>query len=230
MAPGRCACRADPAGRTSGAPPRPEALGSHHGRGAALLPTHLRTERALLRPWRLADRPALLRHADDPDVARNLRALPHPYDGAAADAWLAHAAADPAPAGVWAVEVDGQAAGCIALERGADVEACGAEVGYWLGRAYWGRGLATEALRAVTAAAWGEPDLGRLYAGVFSWNAASMRVLEKAGYRREAVLVRSGVKDGAVFDRVVYALTRDTGLPYHPYAAPHAAPALAGDA
>ena len=76
----------------------------------------------------------------------------------------------------------------------------------------------TEALRAVTAAALAEPDVVRVFAPVFSWNPASMRVLEKAGYRREAVLVRSGVKDGTLFDRVVFAITRDVGLPYVPYA------------
>ncbi|HWJ23362.1 MAG TPA: GNAT family protein, partial [Gemmatimonadaceae bacterium] len=88
---------------------------------------------------------------------------------------------------------------------------------YWLGRAYWGRGIVTEALRAVTAAALAEPDIARIFAPVFSWNPASMRVLEKAGYAREAVLVRSGVKEGTLIDRVVFAITRDVGLPYVPY-------------
>lgn len=120
---------------------------------------------------------------------------------------------------MWAIDVAGEAVGCISLERGADVGAASYEVGYWLGRAYWGRGLVTEALRAVTAAAWDEPDVARVYAMVFAWNRASMRVLEKAGYRREAVLVRAGVRDGTAFDRVVYAVTRDTGLPYVPFAA-----------
>lgn len=101
-----------------------------------LLQTHIQCPRALLRPWRPTDRAALLRHADDPEVARNLRALPRPYDDAAAAAWLGEVAADPPPPGVWAIEVSGEAAGCIALERGSDIEAASFEVGYWLGRAY----------------------------------------------------------------------------------------------
>lgn len=185
---------------------------------APVLPPRISIPGALLRPWRAADRAALVRHADDAELARNLRLLPHPYDDAAADAWLGYAAADPPPHGVWAIEVAGEAAGCIALERGSDVKAASYEVGYWLGRAYWGRGIVTAALRAVTAAAWAEPDVARVAAHVFAWNRASMRVLEKAGYRREAVLVRAGVKDGVVFDRVVYAATRDTGAPYVAYA------------
>lgn len=118
---------------------------------------------------------------------------------------------------MWAIELAGEAAGCIALERGADVAAASFEVGYWIGRRYWGQGVTSDALRAVTAAAWGEPDVTRIFAAVFSWNRASMRVLERAGYYREAVLVRSGVKDGTVFDRIIYAETRDTGLPYIPF-------------
>jgi RimJ/RimL family protein N-acetyltransferase len=181
-----------------------------------VLPTRIPGERALLRPWRQDDRAALLRHANDRAVWRNLRPLPHPYTDADATAWLHHAAADPPPAGVWAIEVGGEAVGTIALERGTDVEAMSLEVGYWIGRPFWGRGITTEALRAVTAAALAEPDVARIFAPVFSWNPASMRVLEKAGYRREAVLVRSGVKDGTLFDRVIYAITRDVGLPYVP--------------
>lgn len=106
--------------------------------------------------------------------------------------------------------------GTIALERGEHIEARSFEVGYWLARPLWGRGIMTDALRAVTAAAFAEPEIVRVFAPVFSWNDASMRVLEKAGYGREAVLVRAGVKDGTVLDRVIYAITRDIGLPYAP--------------
>lgn len=183
-----------------------------------MLPLEISLTRSRLRPWRVADRDALLRHADDRAVWRNLRDLfPHPYTERDADAWLAFAAADPSPAGVYAIDVDGEAAGVIALEPGRDIERLSWEVGYWLGQAFWGRGVVTEALCAVTDAAFREPDVVRIYAPVFSWNRPSMRVLEKAGYRREAVLVRSGVKDGTVVDRVIYATTRDTGLPYVPF-------------
>lgn len=152
---------------------------------------------------------------------RNLRDLfPHPYTDRDADAWLAFAAADPPPTGIYAIEVGGEAAGVIALEPGHDIERLSWEVGYWLGQAFWGRGIVTEALRAVTEAALREPDVARIHAPVFSWNRPSMRVLEKAGYRREAVLVRGGVKDGTVVDRVIYAITQDTGLPYVPFVGP----------
>ena len=86
-----------------------------------------------------------------------------------------------------------------------------------LGQPFWGRGIVPEALAAVTAAAFRIPELIRIYAPVFSWNQRSMRALEKAGYSREAVMRRSGIKDGTVIDRVIYARVRDTGLPYSPF-------------
>jgi RimJ/RimL family protein N-acetyltransferase len=182
-----------------------------------MLPERLACDVCLLRPWRWADKPALLRHANNRNVSRNLRdVFPYPYTEADADAWLCRAATAPTPEGLYAIEVDGEAAGGIEVRRRGDVERHSAEVGYWLGELCWGRGIMTAALRAVTAAALAEPDLWRLEAPVFAWNARSMRVLENAGYRREAVLVRSGVKDGVVFDQVLYAITRDGGLPYAP--------------
>jgi RimJ/RimL family protein N-acetyltransferase len=59
-----------------------------------------------------------------------------------------------------------------------------------------------------------EPHVIRIFAPVFAWNRGSMRVLEKAGFARETILRRAGVRNGVVFDRVIYAITRDIGLPY----------------
>ena len=75
-------------------------------------------------------------------------------------------------------------------------------------RVYWGRGIATEALRAMTEYAFTTFDLCRLHAGVFEWNPASMRVLEKAGYTFEARHRKNVTKDGETIDRLVYALVR----------------------
>jgi RimJ/RimL family protein N-acetyltransferase len=183
-----------------------------------MLPLEIRCDKSLLRPWRKSDRASLIEYANDREVWRNLRDIfPHPYTGAAADEFLEFAAAAPPPAGVYAIEVEGEAAGCIALEQGHDIERWSWEVGYWLGQRFWGRGIVAEALEALSAAAFRIPELIRIYAPVFSWNQRSMRVLEKAGYTREGVMRRGGIKDGIVIDRVVYARVRDTGLPYSPF-------------
>ena len=171
----------------------------------------------MIRRWAPSDKSALLRHANSRNVWRNLRdRFPHPYSETEADEWLSYAAADPAPWGVYAIEVSGEAAGTISVRRQSEEERCSAEIGYWLGEPYWGSGIMTEVVQSVTALALAESDLYRLFAPVFSWNPASMRVLEKAGYRREGILVRSVVKDGVLLDQVMYAITRDPGLRYSP--------------
>jgi RimJ/RimL family protein N-acetyltransferase len=86
-----------------------------------------------------------------------------------------------------------------------DVQRVSAEIGYWLGEAYWGRGIMSEALQAVTRYAVQTHDLMRVFAVPFEWNTASFRVLEKAGYTREARLRRSAIKDGQVIDQILYA-------------------------
>jgi RimJ/RimL family protein N-acetyltransferase len=180
-----------------------------------MLPQTIECRACLLRPWRAQDKDALLRHANNRNIWRNLRdRFPHPYLASEAEAWLDRVAVPPRPEGIYAIDVAGEAVGSIGVDRHEDVQRHSAEVGYWLAEPFWGRGIVTEALRALTAAALAEADLWRLEAGVFAWNRASMRVLEKAGYLREGVQLRGAFKDGVAVDRVVYAITRDPGLPH----------------
>ncbi len=166
-----------------------------------------------LRPWQLSDKPALVKHANNPRIWRNLRdAFPHPYTDADAEAFIA--GANSGPDWAYAIEVNGEAAGAIGIHPRQDVERYSAEMGYWLGEAFWGRGLATAAVQTLSQYVLRNTEIFRIYAYVYAWNPASMRVLEKAGFEREAVLRRSVLKDGVVLDRVLYALTRDPGRPY----------------
>ena len=90
----------------------------------------------------------------------------------------------------FAIEVEGEAVGGVGLFLQADVERYSAEIGYWLGEALWGRGLATAVVRGFTDYAFDAFDLCRIYANVFEWNPGSCRVLEKAGYVLEGRLRR----------------------------------------
>lgn len=139
-------------------------------------------------------------------------AFPHPYTEADAEAFIAGASSGRNWA--YAIEVDGEAAGGIGIHRREDVERYSAEIGYWLGEAFWGRGIATAAVQTLSQYILRNTEIFRIYAHVYAWNPASMRVLEKAGFEREAILRRSVVKDGVVLDRALYALTRDPGWPY----------------
>src|SRR5207247_10852540 len=159
--------------------------------------------RCTLRPWRVGDETSLVQHANNRNVWRNLSRLPYPYTAADADAWIGRASAQTTVTD-FAIVVDGAAVGGIGVERGHDVFHRSAEIGYWLGEAYWGRGIATEAVRALTEYAFVTFDLCRLHAGVFEWNPASMRVLEKAGYTLEARHRKNVTKDAETIDRLVY--------------------------
>jgi RimJ/RimL family protein N-acetyltransferase len=166
----------------------------------------LECTQCVVRDWSPTDRDALVRAADNRAIWRNMtHRFPHPYTPGDADWWFAHLAAMPEPA-AWAIEVDGEAIGGIGAEPGEGVFARSAEFGYWLAEPYWGRGITTEAARAVIPVAMDRLGLRRLEASVFAWNPASMRVLEKFGFTREGISRASVFKDGELIDRVVYAL------------------------
>ncbi len=141
---------------------------------------------------------------------RNLRDhFPHPYTKDDADDWIRRALDRQEPIHNFAIVLNGEPVGGIGCEPLTDVHRRVAEIGYWLGRAHWGQGYATEAVIEVTRYAFQKFDIDRIEAGVFGWNQASCRVLEKAGYRFEARLVRSVFKDGETTDRLMYARFRD---------------------
>ena len=171
---------------------------------------HLAAGNAVVRSWRKQDAGDLVPHANDRRVWRNLRdAFPHPYRIDDAERFIAMAT-QMSPETYFAIEVNGHAVGGVGYTLHTDVERIGAELGYWLGAEFWGRGIATSVVRAVTACAFeAHPELCRLYAVPFAWNPASARVLEKAGYRREGTLRRSALKDGHVLDQWMYAIVRE---------------------
>jgi len=166
-------------------------------------------ERCELRPFRPEDAPSLAHHANDVTVWRNLRDLfPHPYSLEHASGFIAHALSQ-SPACHRAIAIDGQAVGSIGLKLGTDVERVSAELGYWLGAPYRGRGVLTEAIRAFTDEAFDTFSLTRIFALPFAYNLASCRALEKAGFTLEAVLRRSCIKEGRIIDQRQYARIRE---------------------
>jgi RimJ/RimL family protein N-acetyltransferase len=163
----------------------------------------------VVRPWRASDLASLVRHANNPRIAAQLRdAFPHPYTRQAGADWL-RVAISATPTTKFAIEIAGEAAGGVGFLIGHDVERYSAEIGYWLGEAFWGRGIVTDALRAVTRHAFEAHALNRIFAVPFADNMASRRVLEKAGYTLEGIMRRSAVKAGRVRDQALYAIVRD---------------------
>ena len=98
--------------------------------------------------------------------------------------------------------------GSVSLTRGVNIHRLTAELGYYVGEPYWGRGLATGAVRAACEYVFGHSDIVRIFAEPFAANAASRRVLEKSGFRLEGVLRANAFKNGAVLDMCMYSLLR----------------------
>ena len=158
-----------------------------------------------VRSWRLEDAEAMIRHANNRKIWLNLRdRFPYPYSRRDAQTYLKQVVSTQ-PEVNFAIDLAGEAVGGVGFVPGTDVERHSAEVGYWLGESVWGRGIATAALKGSTRYAIGAYDLWRVFAVPFSENAASIRVLEKAGFVREGVMRRSAVKDGRILDQVLYA-------------------------
>ncbi|WP_031527572.1 GNAT family N-acetyltransferase [Dyadobacter crusticola] len=147
----------------------------------------------------------LARLADNPKVSAHVRDnFPYPYTIADAHYWIDMCSNVNSNAFQRAVFVEGEFAGGIGVVRQEDIYRNNAEIGYWLGEPFWGRNIMTAALREMTAWIFENTSITRLFAGVFESNAASMRVLEKAGYELEAVHRKAIIKNGQVLDEHLY--------------------------
>jgi ribosomal-protein-alanine N-acetyltransferase len=163
-----------------------------------------------VRDWRLGDAAALVRHVNDPRIRRDLGDdLPQPATLRAAARFILVTQGE-RPRTCFAITVGGESVGGIGYRFPGRLGRFDAEIGYWVAVPWWGRGIATAALRAATAHAFrAEPELRRIYALSFVGNPASAGVLEKAGYRMEGRLRRSALRDGVLVDQLLHAILRE---------------------
>lgn len=191
---------------------------------AATLP-EIRTARLLLRPFRPDDAPRVRELAGEREIAATTTNIPHPYEEGMAEAWIG-AQAERRAAGqgvVFAVQLrpdltrredalePGALVGAVGLEL--DPQNRQAELGYWIGRPCWNRGLASEAARAVLRYGFEELGLNRIHASHFGNNPASGRVLARIGMVREGCRRRHVRKWGRYEDLVLYGVLADEFVP-----------------
>lgn len=164
-----------------------------------------------LRTWTLTDAPALAKLINNKKVQDNLRdGLPFPYGEEDAKVFLsAVLASDPDQNLAFAIEADGKLIGSISATRCANIHFRTAELGYYLGESYWGKGFATEAVRQICDYIYRNTDIIRIFAEPFAYNTASCRVLEKAGFQLEGLLRSNAVKNGRILDMKMYARIRE---------------------
>jgi RimJ/RimL family protein N-acetyltransferase len=164
-----------------------------------------------------ADKAACLTHLADREIYENTLRIPYPYTEADADRWLeitAEAAARGGPPFHWAIrEPSGFLIGSCGI--GEVVPSHKGEIGYWLARPYWGRGITTAVVRTLVQFAAAELGLVKLTAHVFAHNAASARVLEKNGFAMEGYLKKHHRKDGRFLDSMAYGMILAPAMDRH---------------
>lgn len=169
----------------------------------------LQLSHATLRPWRPEDASSLARYANNRRVWLNLRdGFPHPYTYGHAVSYI-EMAMSRKPETLFAVCVDDEAVGGVGFTIRTDIERLSAELGYWLGEPFWGKGIATEAVSATTRYAMHQFGLVRIYAMPFHTNSASAKILEKAGYTLEGRMRKAVIKDGKIIDQLLYAFVAE---------------------
>jgi [ribosomal protein S5]-alanine N-acetyltransferase len=158
----------------------------------------------ILRAWDKKDRKALASIAGSRKIWDNVRnRLPHPYTLADADEWIHIANSQPIQAH-WAIEAGGTLAGSIGYTPQEDIYCKNAEIGYFIGEAFWGRGIATEAVRQLVGILRTRHQWVRAFASTFEYNKASMRVLEKNGFELECIRRKAVFKNGQILDEWVW--------------------------
>jgi [ribosomal protein S5]-alanine N-acetyltransferase len=158
-----------------------------------------------------SDQYAIAKLADNKKVWDNLKdVLPTPYTLEDAQEFILVTKAE-RPKVTFGILYNNELCGIIGLVLATDIYRRSAEIGYWLGEQYWGKGIATEAIRLITEYGFEQLDLVRIYTGVMAHNTASMRALEKNGYKKEGVFKMAIFKNNQLIDEHRFAKTIKNG-------------------
>lgn len=153
------------------------------------------------------DAPVLAHYANNRKIWNNVRdEFPHPYHLKDAEQYISSVLEDKTLS-KFAIANEKELIGAIGIHPKQQANyRFTVEIGYWLGEAHWGKGIASEAVRAIVQYAIQELSCQKIYAEVYEHNQASMRVLEKAGFEKEAILKREIIKNGKFIDVHRYAI------------------------
>jgi len=158
-----------------------------------------------LRGFLDSDQSRLAELCDNKNIWNNVRDIfPSPYTLKNAEEFIRSCQAEN-PCSTFAIEFNSELAGCIGLVKQTDIYIRSAELGYWIGEPYWGKGIATRAVKQIVDYGFTQLGLTRIYAGVFEYNHASRRVLEKSGFILEGVLKKAVYKNDTFCDEYRYA-------------------------
>ena len=171
-------------------------------------------EGIVLRPWIISDASNLALIADNKKIADNLRDIfPFPYSLKDAHEWLNIILPENYPPRFFAITIDKQLVGSIGIVTKTDIYKKNFEIGFFLSENYWGKGIATKAIKAATSYAFRDFEIVRIYAEVFSDNTGSQRALVKAGFKLEATLKNNIIKNDIIKDSCIYSVLREDFKP-----------------
>lgn len=168
----------------------------------------------VIRKWSIDDAKELAEAISNPKVQDNLRdGLPYPYTEQDGEAYIREMlSADADDVFAFAITYHDRVIGSIGVFRQSNIHRRTAEMGYYIAEGYWGKGVMTDAVKQACLYVFSNSDIIRIYAEPFSYNIASCRVLEKAGFSYEGTLRQNAVKNGRIIDMKMYALVRETDM------------------
>jgi RimJ/RimL family protein N-acetyltransferase len=162
-----------------------------------------------IRSFEHSDKDSLVKYANNVNVSKNLRdRFPSPYKEPDAEEWLMFVCNDK-PELCFAIANSKELIGGIGIVPQDDVNKYSVEIGYWLAEQFWGKGIATAALKEMTQYTFKNFKFNRIFASVFEGNTASEKVLQKAGYKKEATLRKSVYKKQNFLDQYIYSILRE---------------------
>lgn len=161
----------------------------------------------ILRSFRMSDKEDLVKYGNNKNVSDNLRdRFPYPYTLEGAEWFINSVLSDNEPVKNFVIEINEEAVGAISFWPGEDVYRLTAEVGYWLGEPFWGRGIMTAVIKKVVNHIFGNFNIKKIIALPFATSKASMKALEKAGFKKEATISKGVIKNGKILDYYIYSI------------------------
>ncbi len=161
-----------------------------------------------LRQWKESDTESLLKYAGNPKITQfmsegfsNISTI----EGAAKFIDFANSGTNKI---YRAIEMNDEAIGGIGISVQADIYCKNAELGYWLAEPFWGMGIISRAIPMIVADAFKSLDITRVFAKPFQTNYASHRVLEKSGFKLEAIIEKAVFKNSKYLDEYIYAIRK----------------------
>jgi RimJ/RimL family protein N-acetyltransferase len=162
-----------------------------------------------LRRWQVSDKESLMEFGNNPNIAKFMtNSFPSPYTLEKATSFIEFANTDE-PIRIFAIDLDGVAIGSIGIHPQHDISQKNAELGYWLGEPFWGRGIMTKAIQLIIPIAFENYPIRRLFARPFGTNIASQKALLKAGFEFETSFEKTFYKDNEFIDELFYSIRRD---------------------